>query len=199
MKYAIVGFGQVGHALAKMFARQGVDVIVASTHEPEDIAADAKAIGSTVAAQSLDDAIKADIILLAVPFWSHRDVAKAAASWEGKTIVDVTNSYGVSPDELGDRPSSAVVADAFKGAKVVKAFNHLAAPVLAQDPAVHGGRRIIFLASDDDSATVAVETLVKKLGFAPVKLGALAEGGMLVQARGKTWAPLIFQDLVKFD
>ena len=43
----------------------------------------------------------------------------------------------------------------------------------------------------------AVETLVKRLGFAPVKLGGIAEGGALVQARGRSWTPLIFQDLFK--
>lgn len=199
MNYAIVGFGAVGKALAQMFARRGLDVAVASTHAPEEIALQAQAIGSTVTAKSLDDAIEADIILLAVPFWSHRDVAKTARSWQGKIIVDVTNSYGITPEELGNRPSSAVVACSFTGAQLVKAFNHLPAKVLAQDPAVNGGRRVIFLASDDDSATAAVEELAKQLGFAPVKLGKLAEGGLLVQARGNSWAPLIFQDFVKFS
>ena len=155
-------------------------------------------IGSTIIPHSLQDAIKADIIILAVPYWSHRDVAKAAANWQGKTVVDVTNAYGIAPEELGNRPSSTVVAEAFSGAKLVKAFNHLAAKVLAQDPAVNGGRRVIFVASDDDAATAPVEDLGERLGFAPVKLGRLAEGGALVQARGRSWAPLIFQDLVKF-
>ena len=41
--------------------------------------------------------------------------------------------------------------------------------------------------------------LVEQLGFAPVKLGKLAEGGLLVQARGKTWGSLIFQDFIKFE
>ena len=40
--------------------------------------------------------------------------------------------------------------------------------------------------------------LIEQLGFAPVQLGKLAEGGLLVQARGKSWAQLIFQDFVKF-
>jgi predicted dinucleotide-binding enzyme len=39
--------------------------------------------------------------------------------------------------------------------------------------------------------------LAKQLGFAPVKLGKLNEGGALVQARGRTWGQLIFQDLFK--
>ena len=39
--------------------------------------------------------------------------------------------------------------------------------------------------------------LAKQLGFAPVMLGKLNEGGALVHARGRTWGPLIFQDLFK--
>ena len=39
--------------------------------------------------------------------------------------------------------------------------------------------------------------LAKQLGFAPVELGKLDEGGALVHARGRTWGRLIFQDLFK--
>ena len=39
--------------------------------------------------------------------------------------------------------------------------------------------------------------LAKQLGFAPVKLGKLDEGGALVHARGRIWGQLIFQDLFK--
>ncbi len=38
-----------------------------------------------------------------------------------------------------------------------------------------------------------------ELGFSPIQLGGLSEGGLLVQARGHTWGQLIFKDLVKFD
>jgi 8-hydroxy-5-deazaflavin:NADPH oxidoreductase len=198
MTYAIIGFGAEGQALARAFARKGVDVAVASTRAPEALAPKAKAIGPTIHPASLRDALKADIILLAVPFWSHRDVAKAAASWQGKIVIDATNTYGIPPEELHGLPSSAVVAQALPGAKVVKAFNHLTAEVLAEDPAIKGGRRVVFLSSDDQGATAPVAALAEQLGFAPVELGKLAEGGSLVQARGRTWAPLIFQDFVKF-
>jgi predicted dinucleotide-binding enzyme len=121
------------------------------------------------------------------------------ATWQGKTIVDVTNAYGVPPEQLGGQPSSGFVAQAFTGARLVKGFNHLGAPVLGQDPAVHGGRRVVFLASDDDGAADEIGALAGNLGFAPIKLGALSEGGLLVQARGNSWGRLIFKDLVKFD
>ena len=122
------------------------------------------------------------------------------SSWKGKTIVDVTNAYGVLPEQLGGQPSSArIVAEAFTGGRLVKGFNHLVAAVLDQNPAVHGGRRVVFLASDDDGAADEIAALAGNLGFAPIKLGGLSEGGLLVQARGNSWGRLIFKDLVKFD
>ena len=103
------------------------------------------------------------------------------------------------PEELGGQPSSKVVAQAFAGGRLVKGFNHLGAAVLGQDPAVHGGRRVVFLASDDDAAATEIGALAETLGFSPIQLGGLSEGGMLVQARADVWGRLIFKDLVKFD
>jgi predicted dinucleotide-binding enzyme len=74
---------------------------------------------------------------------------------------------------------------------------HLGAKILAEDPNVDGERRVIFLSSDDQGAANKVAKLVERLGFAPVWLGRLTEGGLLVHARGNTWGPLIFQDLFK--
>jgi len=199
MSYAIIGFGNIGRALAKAFARNGIEVSVATTRDPESFASAAAAIGPTIVPKKLAEAVKADIIFLAVRFEAHPDVAKALPNWKGKTIIDVTNAYGVSPEELGGQPSSKVVAQAFTGARLVRGFNHLGAAVLDQDPAVQGGRRVVFLASDDDGAAAEIGALAENLGFAPIKLGGLSEGGLLVQAHGNSWGKLIFQDLVKFS
>ncbi|AYD48322.1 NADPH-dependent F420 reductase [Arachidicoccus soli] len=197
--YAIIGFGNIGQALAKAFARKGIEVSVATTRDPESFAADAAAIGPTIISQKLQEAVKADVIFLATRFESHPDVAKVLPNWQGKTIVDVTNAYGVSPEDLGGQPSSRFVAQAFIGGRLVKGFNHLVAAILDQDPDVQGGRRVVFLASDDDNAAAEIGALAENLGFAPIKLGGLSEGGLLVQARGNSWGQLIFRDLVKFD
>ncbi|WP_308420759.1 NADPH-dependent F420 reductase [Dyella caseinilytica] len=193
MSYAIVGFGAVGQALARMFARKGIEVAVASRHPPEALAPQANAIGPTVIPKTLNDALEADIVMLAVLYEQHREVAKAQASWKGKIVIDVMNTL----DDLGGVPSSSVVAQALPGAQLVKAFNHLPARVLAEDPAINGGRRVVFLSGDDESATATVAALVEKLGYAPVNLGKIAEGGQLVQARNGIWGPLVFQDLFK--
>ncbi len=194
MSYAILGFGKIGQALAHAFARKNIDVTVASRRPPEALAPQARAIGPTVVARSLRDAVEADTIILAVPFAEHREVAKALPNWTGKAIIDATNGFG---EELDGLLSSAVVAKAFTGARLVKGFNHLGAAKLAADPVVEGGHRVVFLSSDDEDAIAPVAALAKQLGFAPVKLGKLNEGGALVHARGRVWGQLIFQDLFK--
>src|ERR1700759_4631177 len=130
MSYAIIGFGKIGQALAKAFARRGIEVSVATTRDPASFAPAAAAIASTVIPTTLAEAVKADIVFLAVGFRAHPDVAKALPNWQGKTIVDVTNAYGVPPEELGGQPSAKVVAQAFAGGRLVKGFNHLVAAVL---------------------------------------------------------------------
>jgi predicted dinucleotide-binding enzyme len=174
-----------------------MDVTVASRRPPEALAPQARAIGPTVVAKSLREALEADTFILAVPFGEHREVAKALPSWAGKTVIDAMNAFPVPEEELGGLLSSAFVAKAFTGAKLVKGFNHLVAGTLAADPAVEGGHRVVFLSSDDEDAIAPVADLTKQLGFAPVKLGKLNEGGALVHARGRTWGPLIFQDLFR--
>ncbi len=196
MSYAIIGFGKIGQALAHAFARRGIEVAVASRNLPEVLAPQARAIGPNIVATSLQEALKADTIFLAVRSESHRDVAKALPNWKGKTLVDVTNSQ--APLETMDGLlSSAFVAKLYAGARVVKGFNHLGATALAADPVVPEGHRVVFLASDDEDAVAPVTALAKQLGFAPVNLGRFDEGGALVHARGPTWGPLIFQNMFK--
>jgi 8-hydroxy-5-deazaflavin:NADPH oxidoreductase len=71
MSYAIVGFGKIGQALGHAFARKNINVTVASRRPPEALAPEARAIGPSVVAKSLPDALKADTIILAVPFGEH--------------------------------------------------------------------------------------------------------------------------------
>ena len=74
-----------------------------------------------------------------------------------------------------------IVAEAVSGARVVKAFNTMAAAALASNPAEAGGRRVIFISSDDADAIATVSTLCERLGFYPINLGRISECGRLQQ------------------
>ena len=86
MSYAIIGFGSIGQALARAFARSGIEVSVAATRDPESFAADAAAIRPTVIPKTLAEAVKSDIVFLAVRFEAHPEVAKALPTWQGKNL-----------------------------------------------------------------------------------------------------------------
>jgi predicted dinucleotide-binding enzyme len=92
MSYAIIGFGKIGQALARAFARSGIEVSVATTRDPTSFASEVAAIGPGIIAKTLAEAVKADTFFWAVRFESHPEVAKALSSWKGKMIVDVMNT-----------------------------------------------------------------------------------------------------------
>ena len=103
-------------------------------------------------------------------FWRSR--SESIARWHrpcrtGRTnrIIDAMNTLAFPLKKLDGLPSSAFVAKAFPGAKLVKGFNHLIAATLAADPIVEGGHRVVFLSSDDEEATASVAALARQLGF----------------------------------
>jgi len=196
MKYAIIGSGKIGTALARVFARRNIEVGIANSRGPETLADLAKELGSSVSAQSVQDAYEAEIIFLAVPFPAHKDVAKRFKQWNGKILVDMTNAFGVTPEELGGRLSSEAVAQAFSGARLVKAFNHLPAAQLGTNPSLQGHQQAIFISSNDADASTAVAAVATQLGFAPIELGKLNEGGVPVHVVGKPGG-LLRQNLEK--
>jgi len=55
MSYAIIGFGKIGQALAKAFARKGIEVSVTTTRDPKSFASDAAAIGGVAELEGKDD------------------------------------------------------------------------------------------------------------------------------------------------
>lgn len=200
MKYAIIGSGKIGSALARCFARENIEVAIANSRGPETLASLATRLGPGVYPQSIQDAYKAEMIFLAVPFPAHEDVAKQFKNWSGKIVVDVMNTLDLSPKQreaLGGALSSEVVAKAFIGARVVKAFNHLPSDQLGTNPSVEGQRQAVFVSSDDGDASATVTAVATQLGFAPVELGRLDEGGVPLHVVGGKPGGLLSQNLVK--
>lgn len=193
MKFSIVGSGHIGAALASQFARQRIDVRIANSRGPASLDPLVRDLGPHVGAVSLREALGAGIVIVAVPFAAVPDAVRDAPDWNGRIVVDATNAIGPAATGLRGRLSTEVVADAVPKARVVKGFNTLFAAVLAQNPARDGGRRVVFLSGNDDAANADVRALVERLGFAPVVLGRLNEGGRLQQFG----APLVGLDLVE--
>lgn len=192
----IIGTGALGAALGGQLSRANVEVVLANSRGRASLEDIASAMGPTVRAGTVREAAETEIVFLAIPWSALPDVLGQIADWEGRILVDPTNPPADSAARQAKEAlsSSEIVARMAPGAHVVKAFNTLPADVIAADPAVAGGRRVIFLSGDSIRAKREIERLLARLGFASVDLGPLREGGRFQQpSRG----PLPMIDLVR--
>jgi len=193
----IIGAGNIGLAVAKTLSRAGIAATIANSRGPASLKEAVAVLGPTIKAGTREQAAAADIVVIAVN-WSKLPAAVAGLpAWDGRIVIDANNPIEAplfKPVDLHGRISSEMVAELVKGARLVKAFNHLRADILASDPRADGGRRVLFYSGDDSVAKADVGALIDRLGFAGIDLGPLALGGRLAQFPG---GPLPNQNLVK--
>ncbi|MDD2800555.1 MAG: NAD(P)-binding domain-containing protein [Methylobacter sp.] len=198
MKIAIIGAGAIGSAIARKLARNGIQAVIANSRGPQSLKALTDELGPSIKAVTVKEAAQADVVFVAVIWDRLPSALKDLGSWNGRILVDANNAVEVpsfQAVDLGGRASSEVVAEWAPGARVVKAFNHLEARVLDEDPQVESGRRVLFLAGEDVDAKNTVSDLIARMGFAPVDLGGLNESRLMQFPGG----PLAILNLVKFD
>lgn len=197
MTIGIIGSGAIGAAFARTLARAGIEATISNSRGPDSLKELVRELGPTIKAGSREQAARADIVFVAVN-WTRLPAALAGLpEWSGRILIDANNPIEAplfKPVDLKGRVSSEVVADLVPGARVVKAFNHLRADVLAGDPRSEGGRRVLFYSGNDSAAKAEVAALIEQIGFVGIDLGSLAVGGRLAQFPG---GPLPNQNLVK--
>jgi 8-hydroxy-5-deazaflavin:NADPH oxidoreductase len=199
MSIGIIGSGAIGAAFARALARAGIEATISNSRGPDSLQELVRELGSSIKAGTREQAARADIVLVAVN-WSKLPAALAGLpDWSGRIVVDANNPIEAplfKPVDLKGRVSSEVFAELVPGARVVKAFNHLRADILAGDPRAAGGRRVLFYSGNDNAAKAEVGALIDRIGFAGFDLGSLAVGGKLAQFPG---GPLPNQNLIKLD
>lgn len=181
----IIGAGNIGKTVATHLVKKAIPVRISNSQEPQTLTDTIAQLGNGATAVTAAEASGADIVLLAVPFSKVKDLTHLT-DWTGKIVIDATNHF--TPDyqvmDLGGKASSEVVQALLPGARLVKAFNTLVAKLLAADPVVDNGHRVLFISGDDQAAKAEVSELIETLGFAPIDLGSLAVGSTYQQAKG---------------
>lgn len=186
---AVIGTGNVGGALGPRFSELDHDIIYGS-RQPDR--ADVQALvgkthGNATAMLPADAAAAADIVVLATK-WADAEVAlKSLGDLSGKIILDPNNAVRVDADGMRHHDVETSAAQMIQswapGATVVKAFNTLAAGIMA-DPSTAGGPVTIPICGDDPEAKAVISALVTGIGFDVVDVGNLSAAhtleGMLI-------------------
>src|SRR2546423_7640985 len=197
MTIGIIGSGAIGTALARTLSRAAIKTTISNSRGADSLKDLVRELGPSIKAGTREEAARADIVFVAVN-WTKLPAALAGLpDWGGRILIDANNPIEAPlfrPVDLKGRVSSEIFADLVPGARVVKAFNHLRAEVLASDPRADGGRRVLFYSGNDIAAKAEVGALIDRLGFAGIDLGPLALGGKLAQFPG---GPLPNQNLVR--
>jgi 8-hydroxy-5-deazaflavin:NADPH oxidoreductase len=183
MKIGIIGSGNVGSALGKIWGKNGHEIRF-SSRNPEKLKALAESIGKNASySLPLEAAKFGEVIALAVPWGQAENAIKSAGSLEGKILIDCTNP--LKPDysglAVGGTTSAAEeVARLAPGAKVIKAFHTTFAALMQSESRMFGDINPTgFYCGDDAAAKAVVANLIQETGLEPLDVGPLANARYL--------------------
>ncbi|MVU83612.1 NADP oxidoreductase [Nocardia sp. ET3-3] len=181
MRIGIIGAGAMARALGGGWAAAGHEIVVGAR---TSAAAAAEAIGHGARAVTVGEAARfGEATLLALPVSALDDVLREDPEiYSGRTLIDCTNAF--TPDVGGFALSEPAVAERIAatapGARVVKAFNLLAAEVWAGSDRVFEGRPLtVPVCGDDADAVATVAGLAEDLKLRPVHAGGLSRARYL--------------------
>jgi len=183
-KIGLIGSGNVGSNLGRVWAQAGYPVMFSS----KDVEADrrlAGSVGANARAGTPAEAVAfADVVVLAVPYGAQPDLGRTlGAALRGKIVIDASNPFpqrdGEIANEAREKGAGEVTSRLLPGVRLVRAFNAVGA---ARMGAVHEtpGKVAMPYAGDDAQALAMAERLIRDIGFEPVKVGGLAMGKYLM-------------------
>jgi predicted dinucleotide-binding enzyme len=188
MSISIIGAGNVGMALGIAFTSRG-EAVVFGVPDPDKYAPAVAGLGALAAIGSVEHAVDAsDLIILAVPYPAAVSLAQSRSDWKGKILVDATNplAAGLAGLSVGTTTSGAeTIAQAAKGARVVKAFNTTGAENM-EDTHYAKGTPFMPVCGDDAEARAKVVALATLIGFDAVDCGDLSAARYL-EPFAMTW------------
>jgi predicted dinucleotide-binding enzyme len=179
LKIGIIGTGEIGGTLARLWVAAGHEVLMSSRH-PEKLKGLAASLGPRARVGTpREAALYGEVVVVSVPYGALPQVGRdLKAELAGKIVLDTCNPYPSRDGEMAveARRLSTGVADPkfLPGVRLVRAFNAINSGDLASEAHRAGEPIAIPLAGDDTQALAVAERLVRDAGFAPVVVGPLS-------------------------
>lgn len=189
MQVGIIGSGNIGGTLARLLVDAGYDVALSNSRGPASLEATVRSLGARAQAATGEEAARfGEVVVEAIPFGHYEELPAEALA--GTILVSASNYYPQRDGLIAELEGEAavthteLVARHASKTRVVKAFNtiyweHLRDQGDPDKPL--DARRVIPLAGDDAEAKATVAALIRALGFAPLGLGSLRDGGRQMQ------------------
>lgn len=163
MNIAVIGRGNVGGGLARLWEKAGHEV--------------------TAFGKDGGDASAADVVVVAVPSDAIGDALASVGGIEGKPAIDTTNALGGRNDEF---ESLAAEVKSRVGGPTAKAFNTNFAAIYDEVDKQRARPSSLYCA--EDGARDVTEQLIRDAGFDPVLAGGLDKARALEDALGLIFA-----------
>lgn len=199
MKIGIIGSGNIGGTAARLFHAAGHEVALSNSRGPASLEDEVAEIGPGARAETVEGAARfGDVVLEAIPFHAYDSLP--AKELAGKIVITASNYYANRDGQMDFEglTESELVARHLADSRVVKAFNtiywvHLREKGDAGAPVEE--RRVVPLAGDDQEAKAVVAELIEEIGFAPLDMGGLRDGGRRMQPG----QPIYNEDLTRAE
>ena len=178
-KIGIIGAGRIGGTLGEHWVKAGYEVLLSSRH-PEGLKDLANRLGPLARTGTPKEAATfGDVVLVSVPYGALPQIGRDLADeLRGKVVLDTCNPFpqrdGAVAEEARRKGAGVVSAELLPGARLVRAFNTIPAPILRSEAHRAGERIGVPLAGDDREALEIASRLVRDAGFEPVVVGPLA-------------------------
>lgn len=178
MNIGIVGSGDIGATLGRLWAKKGHKVLFSFSHDKQKLERLAEECGNGARAVTPYEAVSlSEVVLFSVPWTEIDEAHKQIGRFDGETVIDTTNPYvdeQMNVEKFDENTSSSEeVARRLEGAKVIKAFNTLRDETLWEKS---GQGLVIFYAGDFPLMKKKIAQLIEDAGFVPYDAGSLREG-----------------------
>lgn len=181
----IGGTGAQGTGLGYRLAKAGFRVILGSRDGTKAVATATELGHGITGANNIETAAKSDVVIVAVPWDSHKEtIASLKNELVGKIVIDCVNPMGFDaggafPLAVEEGSACAQAQGILSDSHVVSAFNHVSA-VLLSDQSLPEIDIDIMVVGDNKPATDLVQQIVDQIaGMRGIYAGKMRNAGQV--------------------
>jgi 8-hydroxy-5-deazaflavin:NADPH oxidoreductase len=177
MNIGIIGAGNMGSGLGKIWAQNGHKVMFSYSRDTAKLEKIAQSIGSNANVGTPSETVQfADVVVLSVPYGAIQDALKAAGPINGKVLFSIVNALlpDMSGMAVGTTSSAAEeIAKLAPNARVVEALPVFAEVINSESRRFGDQQATVFYTSDDQQAKQLVAALLGEIDVEPIDAGTL--------------------------